>query len=93
MDIIVRPSGAEKTWSLTDLLGRTMGVVVEEAPGTFAVRPEGNAAQTMNGMRLGPFGSLDQALAAIETHTRGVCRREGMPPDLHQQPGETYGQG
>jgi len=92
MDIIVRPLREEKTWMLTDLLGRAMGVVVEEHPDTFAIRPAGNAAETMHGMRLGPFGSLDQALAAIETHTRGVCRHEGMMPDF-KQPGETDGQG
>ena len=91
MDIIVRPLREEKTWMLTDLLGRAMGVVVEEHPDTFAIRPAGNAAETMHGIRLGPFGSLDQALAAIGTH-RGVCRHEGMMPDF-ERPGETDGQG
>jgi hypothetical protein len=75
MDVIVRASDDEKSWTLSDLLGRTMGVIVEEAPQVFVVRPAGNAADTMRDMRTGPFPSLDQALAAIETHTRGVCRR------------------
>lgn len=79
MDVIVRTGPEDRTWSLTDLLGRAMGVVVEDTPHTFVVRPAGHAVETMRGMRTGPFGSLDQALAAIETHTRGVCRRHDVP--------------
>ncbi len=83
MDVIVRAGTEDRTWILTDLLGRSMGLVVEDTPHTFVVRPAGHAVETMRGMRAGPFGSLDQALAAIETHTRGVCRRHGVlqPPD------------
>ena len=34
------------------------------------------AVKTMAGIERGPHKSLDLALAAIERHTRGVCRRE-----------------
>jgi hypothetical protein len=76
MDITVRHTGDETTWSLEDLLGRAMGHVVEEPPECFTIHPEGNAAETMRGLRLGPYASLDAALAEIETFTRGVCRMD-----------------
>ena len=94
MDVIVDTGPREGTWTLVDLLGRTMGVIVEEAPQTFFVRPAGNAIATMKTMRAGPFNSLDQALAAIETHTRGVCRRIGdSPPSAGAATGDDDGQG
>ena len=34
------------TWDLRDLLGRSMGCIVE-TDGTFTILPEGNASQTM----------------------------------------------
>lgn len=79
MDVMVKPVAGGNEWRLTDLLGRSMGVVRAVEGGTFLVEPDGNARVTMTGMRCGPFNSLDDALAAIETHTRGVCRRE--PPE------------
>lgn len=75
LDVIVKPLASQTEWLLSDLLGRPMGVI-RLAGGTFAVEPYGNACETMEKMRYGPFGSLDDALAAIERHTRGVCRRE-----------------
>lgn len=78
MDLIVaRAEGGE--WSLTDLLGRTMGAIAESEPGTFTIRPEGFAVEAMAGLRTGPYASVDDALAAIERHTRGVCRRKAGP--------------
>ena len=65
-----------KEWLLTDLLGRSMGVIRTTDSGHVRVEPDGKATATMTGMRCGPFASLDEALAMIETHTRGVCRRE-----------------
>jgi len=35
----------------------------------------GHALETMAGIEQGPHASLDAALAEIEGHTRGVCRR------------------
>jgi hypothetical protein len=39
------------------------------------IHPEGHASETMAGIQQGPHASLDAALAEIERHTRGVCRR------------------
>jgi hypothetical protein len=59
---------------LIDLLGRAMGQIVEDPPENFTIHPEGSARETMNGIKEGPFASLDAALSEIETFTRGVCR-------------------
>jgi hypothetical protein len=76
MDITVRRTGGEGTWNLEDLLGRPMGSITEYPPKNFRIHPGGNAAETMQGLSPGPYASLDAALAAIEAHTRGVCRMD-----------------
>jgi hypothetical protein len=76
MDITVRRTGTDRSWSLEDLLGRPMGTITEYPPGNFTIHPEGNATATMHGLRPGPYASLDAALAEIETNTRGVCRMD-----------------
>ena len=76
MDITVTPVDHDKAWHLSDLLGRSMGTIEETEPGVFYIRPMNRAIVTMNGMRRG-HPSLDEALKAIETHTRGVCRLVG----------------
>jgi hypothetical protein len=65
---------------MTDLLGRAMGRVVEEPPGTFRIEAAGQARETMKAMKHGPFPTLDAALAEIERFTRGTCRRGAQPP-------------
>jgi hypothetical protein len=75
LDVIVTPKHDGRTWSLTDLLGRPMGQIKEASAKQFTIHPEGHALETMAGLEHGPFASLDAALAAIEKHTRGVCRR------------------
>jgi hypothetical protein len=75
LDVIVTPTGNSKAWSLTDLLGRPMGQIAETSAMQFTIHPDGHALETMIGTQHGPFASLDDALAAIEKHTRGVCRR------------------
>ena len=75
MDIIVTPTIDGAAWSLTDLLGRPMGRITEASAKQFTIQPGGHALETMLGIEHGPFASLDAALAAIEKHTRGVCRR------------------
>ena len=80
MDITVTPASGGKTWQLTDLLGRSMGWIEETEPGVFYIRPANRAIQTMDGMRRG-HPSLDAALKAIETHTRGVCRLAPGPDE------------
>lgn len=73
IDVTRKPDGA--AWLLTDLLGRAMGYVEDRAEGEFMIYPAGQAIKTMQAMRLGPFRSLDAALAEIERFTRGTCRR------------------
>jgi hypothetical protein len=75
LDVIVTPTDDGRTWSLTDLLGRPMGQIKEASAKQFTIHPEGHALETMAGLEHEPFASLDAALAAIEKHTRGVCRR------------------
>ena len=75
MDVIVTPADDRKVWNLMDLLGRSMGSIAKVSATQFTIHPGGNALKTMVGIDHGPFASLDDALAAIEKHTRGVCRR------------------
>lgn len=75
MDIDVTAKPDEGLWTLTDLLGRSMGHVAEAPAGEFRVHPAGQALATMDSMKRGPFSSLDAALAEIERFTRGTCRR------------------
>jgi hypothetical protein len=75
MDLIVAQAGDGKGWTLTDLLGRSMGQVTEGDNQKYTVEPAGHALEPMKGLKLGPYASLDDALDAIERHTRGVCRR------------------
>jgi hypothetical protein len=76
VDITVKPVDGGKAWSLVDLLGRSMGRILEEPPEHFTIHPVGQAVETMRDLRPGPYASLDAALSEIETHTRGVCRME-----------------
>jgi len=75
MDVIVTSTDREASWELTDLLGRSMGSISRAPDDVFTIHPHGQAVATMTGMKLGPHSSLDAALAEIERHTRGVCRR------------------
>ena len=75
MDVTVTPVTGKPMWDLTDLLGRSMGHILEETAERFTISPAGGAVVTMAGIKQGPYASLDDALTAIETHTRGVCRR------------------
>jgi hypothetical protein len=75
MDVIVTPNADRREWQLADLLGRSMGQIVETDAREFMILPDGHALETMAGMEQGPHASLDAALAEIEKHTRGVCRR------------------
>jgi hypothetical protein len=74
LDVIVTPTDDGRAWNLTDLLGRSMGRIAETSGQQITIYPDGHALETMAGMGHGPFASLDAALAAIEKHTRGVCR-------------------
>ena len=76
MDVIVTPTDNGEEWNLTDLLGRSMGRVEKVSGKGLMIRPAGHAIETMDDINPGPYASLDDALAAIETHTRGTCRRD-----------------
>ncbi|MEA3091822.1 MAG: hypothetical protein QOJ04_3164 [Caballeronia sp.] len=76
MDITVKKASVGNEWSMVDLLVRSMGHIVEDPPGHFTIHPDGQAVETMAGLKHGPYASLDAALSEIETHTRGVCRME-----------------
>ena len=78
MDVIATPAG-EGAWNLTDLLGRSMGQIVEEGPKQLFIDPAGLALETMDRIASGPFSSLNATLAEIGKHTRGVCRRAPEP--------------
>lgn len=75
MDLIATPADGAKTWELADLLGRSVGAVEERGPADFMIRPAGPTLSAMPQNTRGPYPSLDAALAEIEKHTRGVCRR------------------
>jgi hypothetical protein len=75
VDVIVIAAEGGTVWHLTDLLGRSMGNIKENDSHQFTIYPEGHAFETMADMQRGPYASLDAALAEIERHTGGVCRR------------------
>jgi len=79
VDVIVTRADEEDAWNLTDMLGRSMGQIVEEEPKRFFIDPAGLAIGTMQGIAAGPHPSLDAALAEIEKHTRGICRHAPSP--------------
>jgi hypothetical protein len=83
VDVIVTATPNETAWTLTDLLGRDMGSVREVGAGIFKIQPEGHAIETMAALVSKSYASLDGALAAIEGHIRGVCRRA---PEVRQGP-------
>ena len=75
MDVIITAEEGGTVWRLTDLLGRSMGSITKSASHHFAICPAGHASETMAGIQQGAYASLDAALAEIEKHTRGACRR------------------
>lgn len=75
MDILVSTASDGKSWTLKDLLGRSLGRIEQNSPTEFVLHPAGKAVETMAVLNLKAFVSLDDALAGIETQTRGVCRR------------------
>jgi hypothetical protein len=63
VDVIVIPADGGTIWHLTDLLGRSMGNITEDASHQFTIYPEGQAFKTMADIHRGPYDSLDAALA------------------------------
>lgn len=81
LDLIVTPLDDGAVWALEDLLGRSMGRIASTSAGAFTIHPDGPALDVMAEISAGPYASLDDALAEIEKHTRGTCRR---PPGQDQ---------
>ncbi len=76
MDVNVTPSGTERgTWILSDLLRRPVGQIDQIWDAEFVIRPSQDSR--LSGIKSGPYASLDAALSAIETHTRGQCQLSG----------------
>jgi len=73
MDVVVTPASTRgSTWVLNDLLGRKLGEI-QQAPGEgFFLALVSETALT--GIKPGPYQSLDDAMSAIEKHTRGPCQ-------------------
>jgi hypothetical protein len=83
MDITVtptpeRPPWVQNAWTLTDLLGRPLGSILEEPGSRFFIDPEGRGAALMAKVDRGPHPSLEEALTAIEKHAPCTCR---LAPD------------
>ena len=67
MDIAVTPTAerlpwVQNAWTLTDLLGRPLGSILEEPGRRFFIDPEGRGAALMAKVDLGPHTSLEEAL-------------------------------
>ena len=75
MDVLVTQVPDRNEWHLTDLLGRDMGTITERKSGMLFIEPAGRAVETLAAIKAQPYLSVDAALAAIELHTRSVCRR------------------
>ena len=74
MDIkVTRAFSVANAWTLTDLLGRPLGHITEEAGEQFFIDPNERGHILMSKANLGPHASLDAALTEIEKHTHGVC--------------------
>jgi hypothetical protein len=75
VDLIVTRTEDDTVWALTDLLDRDIGSIVEAPSNVFTIHVVATNRDLLVGLKLGPYSSLDNALSAIETHTRGSCRR------------------
>lgn len=72
MEIVVTPSTDETPYRLTDRLGRPVGEIEEHPRLGFTVRPTpGGALDEMTALTV---PTLDEAMAAIEKHTKGACQ-------------------
>lgn len=72
MDVVLRPIGPTRTdWSLTDRLGRALGVVRSSGePATFEISAE--PGTSLHGIQIA-HTSLDAAMTAIATRMAGAC--------------------
>jgi hypothetical protein len=76
MDVLVTPASTRGgTWISNDLLGRKLGEIQHAPAEGFFLALVSETALT--GVKPGPYQSLDDAMSAIEKHTRGSCRLSG----------------
>jgi hypothetical protein len=81
MDVVVTWAKTEPAWDLTDLFGRPIGRLTEDAGPWFIIEPNERTGPVMANVMEGPHPSLDTALREIEKHSPLVCRlaRESQP--------------
>ena len=85
MDVNVTPARAKRgTWILSDLLRRPVGQIAQILDGEFVIHP--TQGSRLFGIKRDPYPSLDAALSAIETHTRGQCQLSSSNEDLPLEP-------
>ena len=85
MDVNVTPARTERgTWILSDLLRRPVGQIAQILDGEFVIHQ--TQGSRLSGIKRGPYPSLDAALSAIETHTRGQCQLSSSNEDLPLEP-------
>ncbi len=85
MDVNVTPARTERgTWILSDLLRRPVGQIAQILEAEFVIHP--TQGSRLSGIKSGPYPSLDAALSAIETHTRGQCQLSSSNEDLPLEP-------
>jgi hypothetical protein len=73
VDVNVTPAPTERgAWILSDLLKRPVGHIDQIVGAEFVICPL--QGSRLFGIKSGPYASLDAALSAIETHTRGQCQ-------------------
>jgi hypothetical protein len=72
MDIVATPSSEENFYRLTDRLGRSAGTLERVPPIAYVVHPEPGGA--LDGLGRRTFPTLDEAISAIASHTKGACQ-------------------
>ena len=76
MDVLVSRGQGAKVWQLRDRLGRDLGLISWLPQGYF-IRPV--PGTTLSAVALRPFATLDDAMAEIATHAKGVCELSAEP--------------
>lgn len=76
VDVLVKRSVDADAWILSDRLGRDLGLITRVRQG-FVVRSVPDTA--LSAVALRPFASLDDAMAEIATHAKGVCELSAEP--------------
>ncbi len=85
MDVNVTPARTQRgIWILSDLLRRPIGQIDRIVGAEFVIQPL--PGSRLSGIKSGPYPSLDAALSAIETHTRGQCQLSSSNEDLPLEP-------